>query len=130
VITSIFFSYAVNDTNGYSKDVATNVGGADACYVMVDFTIPIAEWAGSGTVNLAQNDVEYAYNNSTSTTSDTTSFAYGPAGSQFYAFAPSGTDIITKRVKFQTPIQDRDLLFLEISHIKNLIYQNQKKKKK
>jgi hypothetical protein len=80
----------------------------------LQFSASIAEWAGSGTVQLAQNDVEYAYNTSTSTTSDTTSFGYGPTGVSFTAMAPTGTNTIEKRVRFQTPIQTTDRLVLEI----------------
>jgi hypothetical protein len=108
---SVFFCFAVSDTNGYSKDISTNVGGADNCYVMVDFTVPIAEWAGSGTVNLAQNDVEYASNSSTADASDTASFAYGPSGS----LVPSTlTSARSKRVRFQTPIQPTDVISLQV----------------
>jgi hypothetical protein len=42
--------------------------------------VPIAEWAGSGTVNLAQNDVEYASVGGTWDAASTTT-VYGPAGS-------------------------------------------------
>ncbi len=76
------------------------------------FTTPIAEWAGSGTVQLAQNDVEYAFNTSTSTTaSDTTSFGYGPGG----ATIQSITALLNRRVRFQTPIQPSDILTVEVS---------------
>jgi hypothetical protein len=76
--------------------------------------VPIAEWSGSGTVQLAQNDTEFAFNSSTTTTSDTTSFAYGPAGVAFTAMAPSGVNTIEKRVRFQTPIQTTDAVILEV----------------
>jgi hypothetical protein len=76
----------------------------------ITFTVPIAEWAGSGTVNLAQNDVEYAYNTSTATTgSDTSSFGYGPAGVPFYSVTAAGN----RRVQFQTTIQATDKIELE-----------------
>jgi hypothetical protein len=78
--------------------------------------IPIAEWAGSGTVNLASNDVEYAYNFSTTTTDDTTSFGYGPTGALIKDFAPSGTNVIVKGVQFQTPIQNSDVLMFEVDN--------------
>lgn len=77
-------------------------------------TIPIAEWAGSGVVNLAQNDVEYAWNSSTTTSDDTTSFGYGSVGIATASFAPSGTTAVAKRVRFQTAIQDTDFLTLEL----------------
>ena len=76
-------------------------------------SIPIAEWAGSGTVNLAQNDVEYSYNSSTSTTAaDTTSFAYGPSG----ALIGSITAGLTRRVRFKSPILATDKIELELSY--------------
>lgn len=72
--------------------------------------IPINEWAGSGTINLAQNDVEYSSNSSTADAADTSSFIYGPAGST----VPSTlTAERLKRVSFQTPIQATDSLILE-----------------
>ena len=79
-------------------------------------TIPIAAWAGSGTVQLAQNDVEYAYNTDTTTTATVqgSGFAYGPAGVALPASNWSlGTNYI-RRVRFQTPIQDGDKLEIEI----------------
>jgi hypothetical protein len=81
----------------------------------IDITIPIAEWAGSGTVNLAQNDVEYASNSSTTGAGDTTSFAYGQAGSLIPTFnSAATTGSYDKYVKFQSPIQSGDKLTIEI----------------
>jgi hypothetical protein len=75
--------------------------------------LPIAEWSGSGTVNVAQNDVEYASNsNATSTATDTTSFAYGPNGS-LVINAAAGT-LYTRRVRFISNIQPTDRLVLEV----------------
>jgi hypothetical protein len=75
------------------------------------FQVPIAEWAGSGTVNLAQNDVQYAFNTSSSTTaSDTTSFGYGSSGALIRAI----TATISRRVRFQTPIQANESVWVEI----------------
>lgn len=74
--------------------------------------VPISQWAGSGTVQLAQNDVEYAFNTSTSTTaSDTTSFGYGPGGAAIQGI----TATLTRRVRFQSPIQPGDAFTLEVS---------------
>jgi hypothetical protein len=81
-------------------------------FIQLEFEVPISEWSGSGTVNLAQNDVEYASNsNATNTATDTTSFAYGPAGSNI----PNGATgtAYARDVKFQSPIQSTDRLFLE-----------------
>jgi hypothetical protein len=74
--------------------------------------VPIAEWAGSGTVNVAQNDVEYAFNTSTATASnDTTSFGYGPAGAQIQVI----TTALVRTVRFQTPIQATDQMTVQVS---------------
>lgn len=77
-------------------------------------TVPISEWAGSGTLNTAQNDVEYAFNNSTTTTTNTTDFAYGIDGAAIQAFAPAGTTPVIKRVRFLTPVQPTDTVELEV----------------
>lgn len=76
--------------------------------------LPIAEWAGNGTVNLGQNDVEYASNSSSTDADDTTSFIYGPNGSQGVFNTTTLTATRSKRVRFQTPIQDTDSIILEL----------------
>ena len=75
--------------------------------------IPIAEWAGNGTVNLgAGAQVEYVFNTSTNTTtSDSVSFAAGPQG----ALIGSITATIARRVQFQYPIQSGDSIVVEVS---------------
>jgi hypothetical protein len=74
--------------------------------------VPIAEWAGSGTVNLAQNDVEYAYNSGTWNTSlETTSFGYGPAGA---AMGGALSNNANKYVRFSN-ISATDSLIIELS---------------
>jgi len=104
----IRFVYTTNIADQALRGTDFNNGGQ----LLYEALIPIAEWAGSGTVNLAQNDVEYAYNTSTSTTAtDTTSFGYGPQG----ATIQSITAALTRRVQFQTPIQTGDQLVLELS---------------
>lgn len=55
-------------------------------------TVPIAEWAGNGTVQLAQNDVTYYYGTGgTWGTSATITTAQGPAGAALGTTTPSGT---------------------------------------
>jgi hypothetical protein len=94
----------------------TPVTAASGDVVAMDVMIPIAEWAGSGTVQLAQNDVEFASNSSTSDADDTTSYAYGPAGSLIPTItAATGTTQRRKQVQFNSPIQTNDLLVLEIA---------------
>lgn len=73
--------------------------------------IPIAEWAGS-TASLANTRVEYAYNSTAwGDSSDSSAFAYGPNGVAFAA-----TDLTsrrTRRVRFQSPIQETDRIVVE-----------------
>lgn len=81
-------------------------------------TIPIAEWAGSGTVQLAQNDVEFASNDGSAgvaaNTAYTTGMVYGPSGSNFVAVASTTTNASTDYlVRFQTPVQNTDLIQIE-----------------
>lgn len=102
------------------------LAGANTAYSLADAnisygfeaTIPIAEWAGSGTVQLAQNDVEYASNDGSAgaaaNTAYTTGMVYGPAGSNFVAVASTTTNASTDYlVRFQTPIQNTDLIQIE-----------------
>jgi hypothetical protein len=91
---------------------ATPMTFANNDTITIHFAVPIAEWAGSGTVNLAQNDVEYAYNTSTSDASNTTSFGNGPSGNTFPSTQTAGRD---RRVRFQSPIQSTDQITVEIS---------------
>jgi hypothetical protein len=75
----------------------------------IDFTgeliVPIAEWAGAPNY-AGSNDVEYASNSSTSSSDDTTSFAYGPQGSLVPTItASAAATVIEKRVRFLTPFQ-------------------------
>lgn len=83
--------------------------------ILFDLMIPIAEWAGSGTVNLAQNDVEYAA--STTGTWDADAAAgntvYGPAGATISGSLAADR---TKVVRFITPIQPSDSIVLEFQN--------------
>lgn len=75
------------------------------------FSVPILEWQ-SNTQQAARAVEEYAYNTSSSTTtSDTTSFAYGPQG----ALIRNITADLSRRVRFQTPILSTDSLVVEVS---------------
>lgn len=123
--TTFFLGNVVYQSSTTLRVVATTGGSgtwstafpitwASADDFIIDCTVPIAEWAGSGTVNVAQNDVEYAYNSSATTANDSTSFGYGPDGVLFQSFAPAATSYVQKRVRFQTPIQATDSLELEV----------------
>jgi hypothetical protein len=84
----------------------------------VTFEVPIAEWAGNGTVNLGPGaQVEYVWNSSTADSSDTTSFAYGPSGVAIGAFTTANRN---KRVRFQYPIQVTDQITVELRDTNNV----------
>jgi len=115
-----YVTYDTATTVNFTQSGATSVVGATSPITMGTsdsfeclFSLPIAEWSGSGTVQLAQNDVEYASNSkSDSTVSDTTSFAYGPAGS----LIPNGAvgTTYSRVVKFQSVIQPTDLFIIQV----------------
>lgn len=80
--------------------------------ITVRLRIPISEWAGSGTVNVAQNDVEFLSNSSTSTSSnDTTSFAWGPDGNAIGNI----TAALIRRCQLLSPLQVGDRVVVEIN---------------
>lgn len=78
-----------------------------------NFIVEISEWAGSGTTNLAQNDVEYLANSDTGVTTNTleSNTVIGPDG----VLIPSGTAGASfhKRVYFPTPQQNGDIIELQ-----------------
>jgi hypothetical protein len=109
----LIYIYPTITTTGVAASTSTSFGNT-TLNVWVAFRVPIAEWAGNGTVNLgAGAQVEYAYNSSATTTTDTASFAYGPTGVLFNAMAPTTTVSVEKRVRFQYPIQADDIIQLE-----------------
>jgi hypothetical protein len=117
----LIFESGVGGTTGISiaQPGGNAVYTADAFDLNVEIaglvSVPIAEWAGNGTVNLgAGAQVEYAYNFSTTNTNDTTSFGYGPAGGSLISSNPAGGGC-NKTVRFQNPIQPDDMIILEVS---------------
>lgn len=107
----VFFAYQDDTTNNLRKN-AGNQWSGNGWQQTAWFEIPIAEWAGSGTVNVAQNDVEYAYNTSTTDADDTTSFGYGPGGVTTPVALSADRQ---KTVRFKTPIQATDAVVLEFA---------------
>jgi hypothetical protein len=106
-------------SQGTNVPVATTTGDG----IELEFTVPIAEWAGSGTVQLAQNDVEYAWNSDPGTAAGTTY-----SNSTYYGYGPNGTPILSinsttttsesktvYRVQFQTPAQAGDQVIVELN---------------
>lgn len=111
-----YFTFGVQSstTSGLTKSLGTAFSSAtkETIYASTN----ISQWQ-SGTTTLADRALEeYAWNSSATTTSDTTSFAYGPDGVNIRAFAPTGNNNVEKRVRFQTPILPTDRLSLEINN--------------
>jgi hypothetical protein len=101
---------SVTGTTAWSSSSSYNFGTGVLRFGFV-VTVPIAEWAGSGTVNVAQNDVEYAATSGTWDANSSTT-VYGPAG------ALMGGALTTNRAKtvtFQTPVNSTDALSVEVS---------------
>lgn len=97
--------------------ITPSVGGGifrNSSYIIIGkYTVPIAEWSGSGTTTLATRAVEeYAYNTNTGASNDTSSFGYGPDGVLFPNITTYGT-IFAKRVRFQTSILSTDSIIVE-----------------
>jgi hypothetical protein len=119
--STIYFSkddYTTASSPFVTLNGSSLVASSEVFEYMTEF-FKVNEWAGSGTVTLAQNDVEYAYNTSGITSagaSDTTTFGYGPAGVAIGSIASTtGTSSqTTMRVRFQTPIQVGDSLIVEV----------------
>lgn len=79
--------------------------------IIVRFTVPISGW--SSNIQTVQASTEYASNYGLADSDDTTSFAYGPSGSQMQN-ASLGANRV-RRVKFLSPIQLTDVLSIEVS---------------
>jgi hypothetical protein len=96
---------------GVSNTDPITFGATDNISLRV--TLPITGW--SSNVTMADRAVEeYASNSSSTDANDTTSFVYGAAGSQGVMSTTVLTAARSKRVRFQTPIQATDKLFLEV----------------
>ena len=95
-------------------DATTPITFASGDSITVEFSVPIAEWSGSS-VGLSNSRVSYLFNTDTADADDTTSFGYGPSGTQAnYAFTAQRD----KRIRSLTPIQSTDKLTLEFSEDK------------
>lgn len=104
-----------NDDYVSAASPTVAINGSSLCgnseVIYVQFYVWITDLVGSGVLNLAQNDVEYAFNTSTSTTaSDTTSFGNGPIGAQIQNITAN----LSRRVRFLRPIQQTDELKLQV----------------
>lgn len=96
-------------SNG-SALIGTNVNPGDNINFSV--MIPILEWSGGGTMNVAENAIEYAFNTDLTNANDTTSFGYGVLGGEFPNVSASQKN---KRVRFLSPILPGDKVVIETS---------------
>jgi len=104
-----------NDTVAFGSAWGSTTGGFAAnANTLASFTVrvPIAEWSGSGTVNLgAGAQVEYAATSGTWDAASTTT-VYGPGGQ---AIGGTLTAARAKTVTWQYPIQADDMIVTEYS---------------
>ena len=80
--------------------------------VHITAILPVSEWAGQGTLNVGDNDVEYAATNGTWDAADS-STTYGPGGSAIGGALTSTRD---KTVTWQSPIQPSDTIHFQFSN--------------
>jgi hypothetical protein len=94
----------------YRTDALAALAGnnlANGHQLGINVTIPIAQW--SSNINLITDYTEYASNSSAADADDSTSFAYGSAGSAI----PGITASRYRYVRFSRPIQPTDILSIE-----------------
>lgn len=107
-----------------SSDLSGADVGSGAVLAFGPLVIPISEWAGSGTVNLAQNDVEAIFSTATTTTagaSDLISFGYGPQGVAFNSIdSVTVSSVTTYRVRAQKPLGPLDFPVIQTSRDRNI----------
>jgi len=110
--------YYLDDSNGIIRAVQSEsapfaIAASDD--IVATFRVPIAEWAGSQAL-VAPGQIEYVSNsNTTGLTNDFVSFVYGPNGSLVLTqTGTTGTGVTRKRVRFQTPIQPTDQIYIEL----------------
>jgi hypothetical protein len=121
---SIAFVLSGTEIGLRKTGTGTNITGSDmTAGADLDFAglmIPVNELAGSGTVNLAQNDVEYAANASTAGAADvntTVDTVLGPNGALVPTFTSNAANGGWNRyIQFPTPIQVGDSFIIEIQH--------------
>lgn len=84
-------------------------GTAGTDKIVINYRVPIAQFASSAM--FGDNNVEYAFNTSTTDADDTTSFGYGPAGTLLPGAALTARR--DKTVRFITNIKPTDTVVLE-----------------
>jgi hypothetical protein len=106
---------------GFTADVSNSTLNGNAYgstgslydFIQISAIIPVNEWAGSS-VWLSSAKAEYAYNTDTTTSDNTSAFAYGPTGQAFGSFTSTTSGFTSKRVRFLTARQATDKVELEV----------------
>lgn len=83
--TLVYSGHRINANNALITPQNGNSLFSVGDVVSWSMSVPVTEYA-SGTVNVGNNDVEYAYNTSVTDADDTTSFGYGPGGTVFGSY--------------------------------------------
>lgn len=111
--TRLTASVASTATIGAANLASGAVSSGSA--IFINATVPIAEWAGSGTVQLAQNDVTYYYGTGgTWGTTATVTTAQGPGGVLGGTTTP-GSALFEWTIVPSSPIQTGSVPTLEFS---------------
>lgn len=105
MVSNASSTYSVGNQVSTSGGVPLTIASGDI--ITLRWNVPIAEWSGSGTTNLAQNDVEYVSH-------DGTNIVYGPAGAALLTTTPAGTSESFTITSGFTNIQASDTFTLEI----------------
>jgi len=108
----VYFSETSDLLSGQSSPLLRAVDVSAKEFKIHIVGIPIVGWASN--VQMADRSLEeFAFNSSTSTGTDTTSFGYGMTGALIQTYAATGVGTVQKRVRFQSPIQPTDRVSLE-----------------
>lgn len=120
-VSYLTFGRADGTVAGYTKRAGNILANSGETIGFTTAEIPIAEWAGSGTVNLSQNDVEYGANSQSLTTAGATASAsntvYGQSGTLIQSINSStttGNSTTIFPVTLQRPLQQGDVPKTEI----------------
>lgn len=115
--SKVYLSFIANTLAGGAFEVAAGTNILTSGELLTfEFNAPISQWAGSGTTTLATRAVEeYASNSSTSTSGNSTAFAYGPSGSPIRSYTSGANVVHSYTVRFQSQILSTDSLILEVS---------------
>lgn len=109
-VNGVTDSFAFLKSGGSVNYRIGDLNAARTMFFNAHVFVPISQWSGSGTVNVAQNDVEYYYTTDTWDGAGSTT-GYGPAGQTIPGALTADR---TKTIALQTPMQQGDALVVEL----------------